>query len=198
MIGEVPILSILVVNGQIRSDRRIYIADVRHIETTNISKLIGRKADDVADPLLLCRIAPCGGSAIEGFNIRLPLLHVHSCQATVISNETVDLALHIGRLGPDTSTACKPTNLILELGEEDVAAVVPCLDGDVDLVGLIDGVDGGLVIPEVFDGYIGAYPTEFTLEPNPGRIVGARGGGIKGRATLWVRVVVVILGNVNM
>lgn len=39
-------------------------------------------------------------------------------------------------------------DLILELAEQDMAAVVPSVDCGVDFVGLVDGIDCGLVIPE--------------------------------------------------
>lgn len=74
-----------------------------------------------------------------------------------------------------------------------MAAIIPCLDGHVDFVCLVDSLDSCLVVPEMLKGYISPDAAKFTLEPNSGGIVWARGRGIKGSAALWVCVVVVVL-----
>lgn len=125
------------------------------------------------------------------------MFHIDSCHATVIRKQAVDLTLNIGRLGPDAPTACVQADLILELVQEKMAAIIPCLNGSINFVGLIDSVDGCLVVPEMLDGYVGPNSTKFTLEPNPGGIIWARGSGIEGSATLWVCIVVVVLIYVN-
>lgn len=89
---------------------------------------------------------------IQGLNIGLPLLLVDSLNASVIGHQAVNFALNVGRLGPDTTTARVPTNLILQFAEQDVAAVVPCFDGGVDFVGLVDRVDSSLFMPETGNG----------------------------------------------
>lgn len=92
--------------------------------------------------------APRGGSIVKGLDIRLPLLLVHSRHASIVGDQTIDLALDIGGLGPHTSTTRKQPDLFLQLAEQKVATIVPRLDGCIDLIGLVDSVDGGLAVPE--------------------------------------------------
>ena len=78
-----------------------------------------------------------------------------------------------------------------------MAAIIPCLNGGVNLIRLVDSIDGRLVVPEMFDGYIATDAAKFTLEANPAGIVGARGCGIEGGATLWIGVMMIVLGYVS-
>lgn len=78
-----------------------------------------------------------------------------------------------------------------------MTAIIPCLDGSVDFICLVDSIDGCLVVPEMVNGYIGPDAAKFTLEPNPSGVVWARGCGIEGSAALWVCVVVVVLRHID-
>lgn len=92
--------------------------------------------------------APLLGSIKQGLDIGLPLLLVHSRHIAVIGHEPVDLALNIGGLSPDTATAGVALHLVLQLAEQEVAAVVPSVVGSVDFVSFVDAVDGFLHVPE--------------------------------------------------
>lgn len=87
-------------------------------------------------------------SIVERLDVGSPLLRVEPLHAAIIGHEAVDLAFDIGRLRPDAAAAGEPTRLVLQFGEEDVAAVVPDLECVVDFVCLVDSVDGGLVVPQ--------------------------------------------------
>lgn len=78
-----------------------------------------------------------------------------------------------------------------------MAAIIPCLNGSVDFICLVDGIDGCLVVPEMLNGYIGPDAAKFTLESNPGGVIWARGCGIEGSTALRVCVVVVVLRHVD-
>ena len=91
--------------------------------------------------------APCGGGIVQSLNVRLPLLLVYPRDTSVIGDQAIDFALNICSLSPHTSTAREQSDLILQLAEKDVTTVVPRLDGGINLVGLIDGIDSRLVIP---------------------------------------------------
>ena len=45
----------------------------------------------------------------------------------------------------------------------------------------------------LLDGHVVSKPTEFTLDPNPSVVIGARVDGVEGGATLRIGVVVIIL-----
>lgn len=98
--------------------------------------------------ILLGRTTTSSCCIIQGFNIGLPLLLIDSLNASVIGHQTINFALHVGRLCPDTTAACVPTDLVLQFAEQDVATVVPCFNGCVDLIGLINRIDCCLVVPE--------------------------------------------------
>lgn len=91
--------------------------------------------------------APCGSGIVQGLDVRLPLLLVYPRHTSVICNQAIDFALDISSLSPHTSTAREQSDLILQLAEKNVATVVPRLNGGINLVSLIDGVDGCLVVP---------------------------------------------------
>lgn len=74
-----------------------------------------------------------------------------------------------------------------------MTAIIPSLDGLVDLVRLVDLVDGLLHLPEVLRRHVLPDAAELALDGDAPRVV--RGGGkrVEGRAALWVRVVVVVV-----
>lgn len=92
--------------------------------------------------------APGRCSIIQGLNIRLPLLDVHTLESTVVREKAVDLALHVGRLRPDPAAAREKLDLLPELLKENTCTVIESIEVQVDLVGLVDCVDGLLDVPE--------------------------------------------------
>lgn len=91
---------------------------------------------------------PARGRRVQALDIGLPLGHVDALDAAVVRKEAVDLPLDVRRLGPHASAAAVELYLLAELVEEDVGAVVVAGEVEVDLVGLVDGQDGRLDIPE--------------------------------------------------
>ena len=89
-----------------------------------------------------------GGGFVQGVDVVLPLLEVGPLDAAVVGDEAVDLALDVGGLGPDAAAAVEEVDLLAELVEEAVGAVVVRLVVGVELVGLVDRVDGLLDVPE--------------------------------------------------
>lgn len=98
-----------------------------------------------------------------------------------------------------------------------MAAVIPDVDGFIDLVGLVDAVDCFLVVPEagldqqntqairmrsgenkLFNGDVVAKSAEFSLDANSGGVVGARLDRVEGAAALGVGVVMVVLDLVSL
>jgi len=55
----------------------------------------------------------------------------------------------VNDLRPNGGRARILLDLVQELSQEDMAAVIPGINSLVDLVGLVDGVDGGLDFPQV-------------------------------------------------
>lgn len=92
--------------------------------------------------------APRGSRIVQGLDVILPLLDIDALDAAVVGEETIDLALDVGRLGPDAAAAGEELDLLPVLVEDDVGAVVVGVEVDVDLVGLVDGVDRRLDVPQ--------------------------------------------------
>lgn len=97
---------------------------------------------------MLLRSAALSCRIVKSLDIHPPLFPINSLHATVICHQSVDLALHVGGLCPDTGAASEAADLVLQLAEQDVAAVVPDLDRGVDFVGSVDCVDCFLNVPE--------------------------------------------------
>ena len=94
------------------------------------------------------RIGPVGRRIIQTLNVSLPLALIHSLDSPIVRHQTVHLTLNIRRLSPHPRTAGVQTDLILELGEQKVAAIIPSVEVQIDLIGLVDAVDGFLVVPK--------------------------------------------------
>lgn len=94
---------------------------------------------------------------------------------------------------PDSRRASPHLYLISQLGEEAATAVVPGVKGLVDLIGLVDGVDGRLDLPQVLRGDVVAGAAELALDGDALVVVGGGGPGVEGRATLRVGIVVVVV-----
>lgn len=118
--------------------------------------------------------------------------HVRAEQAAIVGQQAVDLALDVGRLGPHGAAAREPVDLVQQLGEQDVRAVVPDRDRGVDLVGLVDGRDRLGHVPEVLDRDVVPDAAELALETQAPGVEGTRVDRVEGRAALRVRVVVVV------
>ncbi|KAI6804565.1 hypothetical protein KC361_g8 [Hortaea werneckii] len=88
---------------------------------------------------------------------------------------------------------CIHSRLIPQLPQQHMAAIIPRLQRLVNLVRLINRIDGRLHVPEMVDGDIVPRPAELALEADAAGIVGARGRGVEGGPALWVRVVVVVV-----
>ena len=91
--------------------------------------------------------SPTGG-LVQARNIALPLLHVGPQDATVVGIQPVDLAFNVRRLRPNAAAARIPLNLLAELPQQNGCAIVVRLEIIVELVSLIDGVDGCFHLPE--------------------------------------------------
>jgi hypothetical protein len=87
-------------------------------------------------------------SIIDALDVRLPLLNIGSDEAAVVGDETVDLALDIGGLSVDGTTAGILLSLLADVTHEDTRAVVVRLEVSIDLVGLVNGVNCLLDVPE--------------------------------------------------
>jgi hypothetical protein len=88
------------------------------------------------------------GRIVQGLSVLLPLRHVHTHHAAVISHQAVDLALDIRSLGPHGRTAGEPRHLVAQQADQHAGAVVVRVEVGVDFVRVRDGVNGGLDGPE--------------------------------------------------
>lgn len=88
------------------------------------------------------------GRIVQGLSVLLPLRHVHTHHAAIISHQAVDLALDIRSLGPHGRTAGEPRHLVAQQADQHAGAVVVRVEVGVDFVRVRDGVDGGLDGPE--------------------------------------------------
>lgn len=73
---------------------------------------------------------------------------VNTLETTIVGHQAVDFTLDIGSLGPNATAASESFHLVLQLTKHNVAAVVPSVDSRVDFIGLVDGIDSSLVVPE--------------------------------------------------
>jgi hypothetical protein len=80
------------------------------------------------------------------------LLGIRAQAPPIICEKAVDLTLDVGGLGPDAAAAGVALDLLAELAEQDASAVVVGLEVCVELVGLVDLVDGLLDVPEAVEG----------------------------------------------
>ena len=125
------------------------------------------------------RIPSRDSSVLKTLNIRLPLRLVGPQDSPIVGQKPIDLSLDICCLRPHAGTACVQANLVAKLREQSVAAVVPRFGRHVDLVGLVDGVDGGLNVPET--GKIRGF-----CQPK-GVLIGRRRVGLTGRLSYFDR-----------
>lgn len=80
---------------------------------------------------------------IQCRHIPLPPLLIHPYNPSVVCHQPVDLALNVARLGVNGPGAGIPHDLVPQLGQQLVCAVmVRRRAGVVQLVGLVDGRDG--------------------------------------------------------
>lgn len=92
---------------------------------------------------------------IQRLNIRPPLLSIRPEYSPVVRKQPIDFPLNVRRLRPDASRAGELVDLVAELGEQLVRAVVVGFVGLVDFVGLVYRVDGLLHVPET--AYVSLY-----------------------------------------
>ena len=92
---------------------------------------------------------------IQRLNIRPPLLSIRPEYSPVVRKQPIDFPLNVRRLRPDASRAGELVDLVAELCEQLVRAVVVGFVGLVDFVGLVYRVDGLLHVPET--AYVSLY-----------------------------------------
>lgn len=112
-----------------------------------------------------------GKSIEQSSDLVLPRLLVGTVISTIVGEETIDLSLNIGSLGVDATVAAEHFGLLTELFNNTQCTVVPDIDGQVDLVRLVDVFDGFPVVPGVFDGDVVTDTAELTLEADTPRVV---------------------------
>lgn len=93
--------------------------------------------------------ARCGG--VQSLDMIPPLGLVRPLDAAVVGEKAVDLALHIRRLSPNSTTASVHANLILQFIEQDAGAVIVRGQVSADFIRLVDCIDGCLHIPEMLN-----------------------------------------------
>ena len=98
--------------------------------------------------LALGRTSPSSSCIIKRLDVFLPLILIESLHLSVIGHQAIDLSFHIGRLRPDTSAARVATDLILQLTQQSVAAIVPSVNRGVDFVCFVNGINRALNIPK--------------------------------------------------
>lgn len=94
------------------------------------------------------RITPCLSSVIKRLNIGLPLRLIWSQHSPIIRQEPIDLSFDISCLSPNSATTGEEFSLVSKFSEEGMAAIIPNVECLVNLVGLVDGIDCFLDIPE--------------------------------------------------
>ena len=114
---------------------------------------------------------------------------VNTLETAVVGHQAVDFTLDISSLGPDATAASEALYLVLQLTQEKVATVVPSFDSRIDFIGLVDGIDRSLVVPEangiseilqlylekdlLLDRDVISDSTELALESDSGIVIGA-------------------------
>ena len=81
-------------------------------------------------------------------NVLFPLILVEPLDLPVVSHQAIDLSLDVSRLRPDASAARVSTDLILQLTQQSVAAIVPSVNRGVDFVCFVNGINRALNIPK--------------------------------------------------
>ena len=74
-----------------------------------------------------------------------------------------------------------------------MATIVPCFNSFIDLIGLVDGVDRCLDVPQVFQGNVLADTTELALDGNALVVVRSGLDGVERSTALRVSIVMVIM-----
>ena len=127
-------------------------------------------------------------SIVQRLDILLPHGGIHSDEIPVIRHHPIDFALDVCGLRPHAAGTCKQINLLAQLGEEIVAAVVPPVGAVGDLVrGLfVQRVVPGAVACWIsgdlygkaqdssllFTEKLGANPPKFPLQPDALHVIG--------------------------
>lgn len=172
-----------------------------YIRTLQRSDLLGAEYRRVSSSL---------GCIIKPLDICPPLPFVGSDQSPVVRKEAIDFSLDIGCLSPHASAACESPNLILEFTQQDMAAIVPRFKRHVDLICLVDRVDGFRHIPKTNSNFstpdssfyryhllvqrhVGPNTSKLSLEANATGVVRTRFDRVKGRAALGIRIMMIIL-----
>jgi hypothetical protein len=101
----------------------------------------------------------------------LPLCDIRPQYPSIVRQQAVDFAFDVCGLRPNTTAAGPDCSLIEQLTEESMASVVPGFQRGVDLVRLIDGVDGFLHFPEMFRADVVSNAAELSLDADSGWIV---------------------------
>ena len=91
--------------------------------------------------------ATARGGIIQCLDILLPQIDVRAPYSAIICHQPVDLSFHIRCLGPHAPAAGVQLHLLAELSEELVGAVVVGLEVRVQLICLVNGIDGLLDLP---------------------------------------------------
>lgn len=139
-------------------------------------------------------IPPRRRRSIQRHEILPPALGIRPQYPAIIRQKPIDLALDIRRLRVDGPAARVLLRLLQQLPEDLVRALAPDGHRGVELVGLVDGEDGFLHVPEVLDGDVVADAAKFALETDLVGVGRVRGGrdGVVGCAALRGGVVVVV------
>lgn len=98
-------------------------------------------------------VAGCVGRKSELEDHQVSTLCADGCDKKNVKRKwlrltSIDFAFHVGRLGPDGAAAGVSLDLLLEFCQKNVTSVVVGLEIGIDLVCLVDGVNGFLHFPE--------------------------------------------------
>lgn len=150
------------------------------------------------------------GRAVKRSDLPLPLGLVRSQNSAVIGQQTINLALCVCGLSPNSTTARKFLCLLSKFFKQQARAVIVSIEIEVDFVCLVDGIAGLLNVPEtryivstkleskrsvqllLIVGYNMANATEFALEADTLGIILGRQYGVEWCATLGVCIVMVV------
>lgn len=78
---------------------------------------------------MLILMHPCPSRMIQRLNPIPPHTLIRALDPSIIRDKSIDFAFNIGSLRPDATATSKPTGLVFQLLEENVAAVVPYFGG---------------------------------------------------------------------
>lgn len=86
-------------------------------------------------------------SIIQSLEVGIPLSQIRAQDTAIIRQHAIDFALDVRRLRPDAAGAREALDLVFHLAQDEVRPVVPDVEVRVDLVGLVDFVDGSGYFP---------------------------------------------------